>query len=168
MSKSKVAIRKRKGRGFDISVCGRGLELDLKAKLEEAAKTLALSMMGAKICNTLTLKVTVLSNEKGVNGAVYTHTHESTSNIRAFAITLTKGRGLLEMVKTLAHELRHVEQFRRARFQLRTWVSDRKVHARWNGVEMGPVDSIPYYTRPWEVEARAESNKVSSSWVASL
>ena len=151
-----TAKRTRKGRGFDVTVCGRLLCPAFKSRVEAKVREIATGLMGARLVNTLTIKVSVVSNAgDGARGAVWTMTHDGTRSHRAFPITIDRSLPWEQIVKTLAHELRHVEQFRRGRLQLRLWASDHKVHARWEGVELGPLDSLPYYTRPWEVEARA-------------
>jgi hypothetical protein len=159
------AKRTRKGRGFDVQVCGRLIEPEYKAKIEALARRIALRLMGARLCNTLTLKISIVHERPNYAGAVWTPTHQTTANLRAFAITLDRSRSLGETIDTLAHELQHVEQFRRGRYQLRKWASDGKVHARWEGAEMGPVDSIPYAIRPWEIEAFATGRRITAEFI---
>lgn len=160
--KATLAVRQRKGRGFDVSVCGRMISEDVKAKVEAATRRIGLAIMGAKLANTITIKVTLVRGLEGCNGDISTVNRTvSTTSMRAFPIRIQAGLPFEQMLKTLAHEIQHVEQIRRGRLQYRMWVSDRQLHVRWEGKEMGTFNSIPYYTRPWEVEARAAAEKFS-------
>lgn len=160
----KHAKRTRKGRGFDVNVCGRFLCPDLKAKTEAKTREIALELMGARICNTLTLKISLVAtvvNGEEYTGAVWTGCDGSKTDKTAYPIAIQRDRPWRETVRTLAHELCHVEQARRGRLQYRIWATDRQVHVRWDGVEVGSLRSIPYHTRPWEVEAREVGERFS-------
>jgi len=58
------------------------------------------------------------------------------------------------MLRTLAHEMVHVMQIATKKLQYRYWRSDRRLHFRWNGEEMGVLANFPYKNQPHEIEAR--------------
>ena len=73
-------------------------------------------------------------------------------NCRKYTITIQKGMGWGQTVKTLAHELTHVAQYVSGR--LRTRFVDGVWVEYWCGLDCGGSNAIPYEERPWEVEAR--------------
>jgi hypothetical protein len=125
--------------------------------LEAAIRFYASQLMTTRMSNTLTVRVEVratkLTDGNLATVAIATNGSRPT---KTFKIILDRERSLSDQVGDLAHEMAHVAQAATGRYQLRRWKSDLKVHARWEGKELGLLDDQPYWTRPWEVEARAK------------
>ena len=69
-----------------------------------------------------------------------------------------------EQINAMGHELVHVKQKATGRLQFRTWKTDGKLHVRWEGKDLGPVDDIRAENQPWEIEAQVESKKMMSAF----
>jgi hypothetical protein len=125
------------------------------AALESAARFFLRELMSARLANTLTIRIEVRATklDDGTLACAWLPTNGSAAS-KAFTVVLHRERCLRDQLEDLAHELVHVGQAASGRLQYRRWKSDGKVHARWEGTELGVVDALPYLTRPWEVEAR--------------
>lgn len=150
--------RTRRQKTLKLRVLGRLVSPNLKLMVEKLARDLIAELFSTRMANTLdiTIELRKTTLEKSHSGICHTANNGSQSS-RKFRIKLRSTRGLAEIGRTLAHELIHVEQFASKRLQLRPWKSDGRVHARWEGEELGVFADIPYATQPWEVEARTKS-----------
>jgi|TARA_R110000823_G_scaffold26572_1_gene77411 hypothetical protein len=123
--------------------------------LEEAVRFYARDLMSTRMANTLKIKVhvrkTVLKN--GTLGQVINNCKGSIKQ-NEYLITLDSKAFTADMLRTLAHEMIHVMQIATKKLQYRYWKSDKKLHFRWNGEEMGVLANFPYKNQPHEIEAR--------------
>lgn len=133
--------------------------------LTRAALQFLRARMSARLANTLSIRIEVRSTKlaAGTLAKVVLPTNGSAPS-RAFTITLDRDRALVDQITDLAHEIVHVEQAATGRYQTRRWKSDDQVHARWEGVDLGPLSKLDYWTRPWEVEARANEGKLAADF----
>lgn len=131
--------------------------------LDRAARFFLRERLSARMANRLSLRIEVRATKlaAGTMAKVLLPTNGSAAS-RDFTIVLDRDRSLVDQVADLAHEVVHIEQAASGRYQVRRWKSDRKVHARWEGVDLGPLDQIDYAARPWEVEARREGGPMSA------
>lgn len=135
--------------------------------LERACRAFLTARMSTRLANTLTIRIEVRSTKlKEDTLAVAKLPTNGSAVSKAFTVVLRRERPLSLQVCDLAHELIHVEQAATGRLQYRRWKSDGKVHARWEGADLGPVEGLAYATRPWEVEARSEETKMARTFFA--
>ena len=134
--------------------------------LEAAVRFYARHLLSTRMANTLDLRVEVRATTLNDGNLAQVSILTNGSNpTKAFKIILDRERSLVDQIGDLAHEMTHVAQAAMGRYQLRRWKSDLKLHARWEGVELGILADLPYWTRPWEVEARAkEAELVPLFW----
>ena len=129
--------------------------------LEEAVRFYARDLMSTRMANTLKIKVhvrkTVLKN--GTLGQVINNCKGSIKQ-NEYLITLDSKAFTADMLRTLAHEMIHVMQIATKKLQYRYWKSDKKLHFRWNGEEMGELSKFPYRDQPHEIEARGSQDKL--------
>ena len=124
-------------------------------RIEERARFFASILMSTRMSNTLHVRIEMRSTTLvDGNSAQVTHAANGSKASKHFVIKIDRDAPFNEQIGFLAHEMKHVEQVATGRYQTRVWASDRQMHARWNGTEMGTLSSLPYWTRPWEVEAR--------------
>lgn len=133
--------------------------------LEAAIRFYARNLMSVRMANTLSIRVEVRATklEDGNCATVFILTNGSKAT-KKFTIVLDRERSLTEQVGDLAHEMTHVAQAATGRYQLRRWKTDQKVHARWEGEELGLLEDLDYWTRPWEVEARAKETELAPAF----
>ena len=112
-------------------------------------------LMTTRMFNTLKIKVHVRKTvlKRGVSGAVINNCKGSIKQ-NEYLITLDYKAFTADMLRTLAHEMVHVMQIATKKLQYRYWKSDRRLHFRWNGEEMGVLANFPYKNQPHEIEAR--------------
>ena len=128
---------------------------DRATLLLEAVKYYAKNIMSVRMANTIKVKIHVRKTvcKKNTYGQVHSLLTGSKGQ-REFLIELNANVDIHQMLQTLAHEMIHVKQLATKQLQYRYWKSDKQLHARWEGQELGTVGSIPYSERPWEVDAR--------------
>ena len=121
----------------------------------EATQFFAKELMSVRMMNTIKIKIDVRKTTLGKNteGQVINKCMGSVKQ-KEFRITLNYNRFDTDILKTLAHEMIHIQQIVSGRLQYRYWKSDHQLHARWEGKELGVVSHINYNDRPWEIEAR--------------
>jgi hypothetical protein len=150
-----------------ITVLGRGISPDTKKMFEEATMYFASVLMSTRMVNTLNIRLelrkTTLAKEQA--GVAYRDTKGSFSQKKHQIVIRYKEGATTDMLTTLAHEMFHVKQFALNELQLRYWKTDRKLHARWKGAEMGAVDEISYIKRPWEIEAYANQDALYRKYI---
>eukprot|EP00918_Siedleckia_nematoides_P104680 GHVU01228499.1.p1 GENE.GHVU01228499.1~~GHVU01228499.1.p1 ORF type:complete len:181 (+),score=7.01 GHVU01228499.1:1196-1738(+) len=127
--------------------------------INRATRILLDALMSRKLQNTLNLKIhlrkTVL---KGTTVGAFVCILNGCKKQKEHKIVLDWDRGSRQLLTTLAHELIHVHQRVTGKLQWRVWKSDKQLHARWDGQEIGLVDAIDYRERPWEIEAYAKQD----------
>jgi len=135
-------------------------------RLKQAIQFMGREIMGARLWNTLAIRVELRATKlkKDTHGQVGFKRNGSKAQ-RKFTIVAQRDDDRRTQMKTLAHELVHVEQAARGRVQLRIWKTDGKVHARWEGKEIGILDEIKYADRPWEIEAYKLEKSLYLKWV---
>jgi len=123
--------------------------------LEKAVRFYATDLMSTRMANTLKIKVHVRKTvlKKGTLGQVINNCKGSIKQ-NEYLITLDYKAFTADMLRTLAHEMIHVMQIATKKLQYRYWKSDRRLHFRWNGEEMGVLANFPYRDQPHEIEAR--------------
>ena len=123
--------------------------------LERAARFFLSELMSTRLANTLAIRIEVRATklDDGTAACAFLPTNGSAAS-KEFTVVLHRERSLADQLADLAHELVHVQQAASGRLQYRKWKSDGKLHARWEGAELGVLAELPYLTRPWEVEAR--------------
>lgn len=128
--------------------------------LERETRRIVGAMMSTRLANTIrvTVKVRDRANRDlaGAHGcAVIANLASQKTKSKQYTIYLTKDRTQRSLLDTLAHELCHVHQMAQGR--VRTTRKGGAQFYAWRGADgarLYPMDS-DYYTRPWEVEARA-------------
>ena len=142
---------------INVSLPRNSYDHNLAEKLTSATKFILKELMSVKMANTLKIKIHVRKTTLGARtlGQVEHDTNGSKSQ-KTFLIELKDDQSDAEKICTLAHELVHVQQNVSKRLQYRFWSSDKKLHVRWEGKELGEPSQIPYRERPWEVEAFAK------------
>lgn len=142
---------------INVSLPRNSYDHNLAEKLTSATKFILKELMSVKMANTLKIKIHVRKTTLGARtlGQVEHDTNGSKSQ-KTFLIQLRDDQSDAEKICTLAHELVHVQQNVSKRLQYRFWSSDKKLHVRWEGKELGEPSQIPYRERPWEVEAFAK------------
>ena len=133
--------------------------------IEYACRWALAQLLSTRMANTLNIRIEIRSTKlkKGTLGLVRTASNGSKAT-KNFTIVLHRDHSLREQLETLFHEVAHVAQFAMGRLQQRHWKSDRKLHYRWEGQEMGAPEENPYWDRPWEVEARRVESELNAKW----
>jgi len=145
----------RKNKKFKVSLSMTRLTSDsyIEKRLIEATHFFGKELMSTRMLNTISIKLKVRKTTlKDFSGAVVSYCKGSQKQTE-YEILLDYNLSIKSLIEILAHEMQHVQQIVTGRLQYRVWKSDRKLHARWEGEELGTVNSIPYRQRPWEVEA---------------
>jgi hypothetical protein len=123
--------------------------------IEAKAREFAARLMSTRLCNTLSIRIEMRASKLAADMAgKCVHAPIGSQAVKTFTIVLDRDMTWSDQLSYLAHEMKHVEQVATGRLQMRFWKTDRQLHVRWNGAEMGPIAQLPYWTRPWEVEAR--------------
>ena len=125
--------------------------------IEEATRFFGKELMSTRMTNTLTIRVAMRVTgraKKTTRGHVHM-LHNGSSDQKVFNINIDRDMPLATQLQVLAHEMIHVQQIATKRFQSRRWKSDKKLHVRWEGKDIGEGWKIPYREQPWEVEAFA-------------
>lgn len=122
--------------------------------LDESIRFFAKQLMSTRLMNTLNIRVEIRATklDKDVLGACSAKSDGSLST-KDFKIEIQRDEHVRDQVRILAHEMVHVWQKASNTLQYRQWKSDNKIHARWNGNDVGLYNDIPYLERPWEKEA---------------
>lgn len=134
--------------------------------IAEAVEFFGKELMSTRMTNTLTIRVAMRVTgraKKTTQGHVHMLANGSTAQ-KVFNINIDRDLTLPEQLQVLAHEMIHVQQIATGRFQQRVWKSDRKLHVRWEGKDIGEGFKIPYRQQPWEVEAFANQKKLTSKF----
>jgi len=126
----------------------------LENLIKEATQFFAKELMTVRMMNTIKIKIDVRKTtlDKNTWGTVNSKCMGSQKQ-KQFRITLDYNRFTTDILRTLAHEMIHVEQIVSGRLQYRYWKSDHQLHARWEGEELGVKSHIAYDEQPWEIEA---------------
>ena len=138
-----------------VSLPRRSPNKGLEVALIKATRFFAKELMSTRMRNTLKIKIHVRKTvlETNTAGRVFHNTKGSRYSQKEFLIQLQDELTNPSQLEILAHEMVHIQQNVSKRLQYRTWASDRRLHVRWEGVELGVRDHIPYREQPWEVEA---------------
>ena len=122
----------------------------LENLIKEATQFFAKELMTVRMMNTIKIKIDVRKTtlDKNTWGQVINKCMGSVKQ-KEFRITLDYNRFDTDILRTLAHEMIHVEQIVSGRLQYRYWKSDHQLHARWEGKELGVKSHIPYEHQPW-------------------
>jgi hypothetical protein len=148
-----------------VQILQRGGNQEFNDVMKEAARFFASRLMSTRLANTLTVKIAfrVTGREVKASGHVMPSGAGSKGQ-RNFSINVMRDAELEKRLEVLAHEMVHVEQLASKRLQLRFWKTDSQCHVRWQGQECGVYSHIPYYSSPWEVEARAKASELMQKW----
>jgi len=132
----------------------RGGYKDNHQKYIEACAWMVDQLTSRRMRNTLQIRIELRATklDKGTNGEVFRDIDGSKST-KEFRIVLHRDKTFKMNLDTLAHEVIHIIQIVTKRYQIRYWKTDGKIHARWEGNDLGPKYEIPYRERPWEQEA---------------
>lgn len=126
------------------------------------------SLMSARMANGLQIILKMRAGlRKGTHGQVMMKCTGSKSQ-KVFVIEIQRDNPLRKQVETLMHELVHVQQRASGRYQMRWWKSDNKLHARWQGQDLGDKNKIPYRQRPWEIEAFEKQGPMARAYWAQV
>jgi len=123
--------------------------------IEDAVRFFAKELMSTRMTNTLTIRVAMRvtgRSKKTTRGHVHMLANGSVAQ-KVYNINIDRDMHLASQLQVLAHEMIHVQQIATGRFQQRVWKSDRKLHVRWEGKDIGEGFKIKYREQPWEVEA---------------
>ena len=101
---------------------------------------------------------------KGTHWGHVTFNGVTSKGVRKFDVKIQKNAPYSQVICTLAHELMHVWQFVTGRYVLQlegsVWT------ATWKGESLGEKKKINYWTRPWEIEARAHQERLRDAFFA--
>ena len=147
-----------------LSVHRRGGE-DRDATLEAHARKVLAKMVSTRLLNTLRITIKCRANINK-NNLGECHWRDLTKSLTAkskhYTIILRRDLPLAQMLRTLTHELKHVEQMARGRLTYRRtygtrglfWRPGAGAGVKYELDETGDV-ALPWALRPWEIEARA-------------
>ena len=138
-----------------VKILQKGGNRDNKLDIAQAVMFYAKELMSTRLMNTLTIRVALRvtgRSSKTTTGHVHMLNNGSAAQ-KVFNINIDRNATLVDQLQILAHEMIHVEQIARGRYQLRKWKSDGIYHARWEGKDLGNWHDIPYREQPWEIEA---------------
>ena len=135
-------------------------------KLLEGAHFFLGELMSSRLANLLEIRIEVRSSklENGTLACAWLPTNGSSAS-RSFTIVLHRERPLLHQLFDLAHELVHVAQAASGRLQYRRR-KDGKTYVRWEGEDLGALQEIPYWDRPWEEEAHRMEEELFRKFAA--
>lgn len=139
-----------------IVVLQRGGDRGHHETLARAAHFFLREQASARLVNTLSIRIELRASKlrDDVCGHVLLENTGSATQ-REFTIVVQRDHSIDQQLETIAHESVHVIQRATGRLQFRAWKTDSKVHARWDGADLGPREGIAYRSRPWEIEAFA-------------
>jgi hypothetical protein len=130
-----------------------GASNKLAEQLTEAARFYASVLLNPRTVKNITLDIEVSS---GLEDLGYCCNEDGTKNPRWFTISLRR-QELLEMEKTLAHEMVHLKQHAKNELRDITKIPAKgkiKKETLWMGVPWEPKKGEdPIYDSPWEVES---------------
>lgn len=136
-------------------------------KIVNAAEDMSSCLMSKRLTNTLKIRLEYRKDLKDkdatVAGFQLCQSKGSCFPKRHY-VKLKKTKDTRDFLNTLAHEMIHVQQRATGRLQKRLWSSDKKVHCRWEGKEVGVCTDIPYTERPWEIEAYKTADDIVSCY----
>lgn len=163
---ARTKTRRRKGLRVKVLQRGGVQDADL---VEKAVRFYAEALLSTKLANQLTIRVELRATKldpENLGTCQPLDDGPGNGNPREFRILLRRDYDRLKRLKTLAHEMAHVEQFARGRLRRRfartmgpggraTWVW------RWEGARYGPTETLPeWQERPWEQEAQRECSRL--------
>lgn len=131
-----------------------------------AVEYYAKKLMSTRMANSLNVTIQVRADMtvKGSSGGCLAQVNGSAST-KDFVIEISQHDPIDVQMESLAHEMVHAYQGSYGTLQYRQWKSDKKVHVRWNGQEMGLYDGIAYEDRPWEKEAYTLQHPLTASFL---
>ena len=137
------------------------------AKLRIATEAMVRAALGPRVVETIHLRVHLRATKlaPGTHAEVKILTNGSRPQ-RTFNVILQRDFDLQTQIEAMAHEVVHIAQVVEGRLQYRWWKTDGQMHARWEGQDLGPKRDLPYWTQPWEVEARAQEGALAQVGVA--
>ncbi len=153
---------------MEITVTGMVGKRKQKAQLIEAAEFFAAQLMDPRMVRNLTLDIEVYKN-LDVEGECVDE--DGTKNPRWFTIGL-KNQDIVDMIKTLAHEMVHVKQHAKNELQTGHAVfaarGGFRICSQWMGQIWKPKGKEDhYFDAPWEIEAYGREVGLYAKWVAS-
>lgn len=127
--------------------------------IERHVRSVLAQLVSARLLNTLRITVKVRTRLDGKAKGLCGWRDENkgaTARSKHYTITIQRDLGWLQLLCTLSHELRHVEQMARGRLAIRT----NRGELCWfwrpgaGQAQRFAVGSIAYGAQPWEIEAR--------------
>lgn len=146
-----------KRRELKVTVLRRGGQ-DRDAIVERIVRRVASEIMSTRLVNTLriTVECRATTLEANTHGTAKWTPVENVAS-KHYRIVVLRDADLDKLARTIAHEVRHVEQF--ARGHLRHGTMGGVAGRFWRHGEgratFHPYATTDYWTSPWEVEARA-------------
>jgi len=129
------------------------------ATLEAHARRVLTAMLSTRLLNTIrvTVKLRAGLSKDRIGECQWRNLGKSTAaRSKHYAIVIQRDMNLRQQLRTLTHELKHLEQMARGRLDART------VGGVWGwywrpgpGRAVRYETSVPWADRPWEIEARA-------------
>lgn len=152
-----------------VNLLQRGGDKSRHADLEESVRFYAEQLMTKRMMNTLNIRVEFRATklDSGAIGSCASEADGSKST-KDFTITILRDEPFQSQLSILAHEMIHVSQKAYGVLQNRIWKSDKQMHSRWNGVELGLRDELEYLERPWEIEAFGLQGDLSSAFLKNI
>ncbi len=152
-----------KQKGF-IKIFQKGGNKNGHAIIEEAARFMGLELMSSRMLNGLQIRIE-LRARKAANAGHCSVKCNGSDATKKFTIELSRDDHTATQLEVLAHEMIHVQQIATGRLQKRLWKSDKQLHVRWEGKELGLHKNIPYKTMPWEIEAYAGQKALKTKYI---
>lgn len=152
----------RSNRRLIVNVQRKPADPSMARKIERQVRKVLPEMLSTRLLNTIRvtvkLRATVLDDSTRGQCHWRDMTKGSTARSKHYTITIQRDLDWEQMRRTLTHELAHIEQMARGRLAIRqaygrSWWCWRPVGHTGAAIRH-PLDCA-YWTRPWEVEARA-------------
>lgn len=144
-------------RGLQVVIKRRG-GLDRDHLVDMIVRRVLGEIVSTRLANTLcvTVECRATKLDKTTDGLAY-YEPVKDSQMKKYRIVIQRDADLTELAKSVAHELRHIEQFarRRLRYGMKNGVTGTFWRAAKGKTIFFPNETFDYWTSPWEVEARA-------------
>lgn len=149
-------------RQLKVTVLQRGGHKGLNDIVEEMTRRIVARMFSTRMANTLRLRIELRAttiDSDAVGTAHFQKVYDAAR--KTYTIKLQRDRSVPRIIRTLAHELKHIEQYATGRLRhgrksgAKGWFYKPTREGRGEFFEYG---QLPWAERPWEKEAIAASD----------
>lgn len=131
--------------------------------IRKATQWMISYVMGDRLANNVSVDISFFSDMKlSSHGEMWWI--DTNSRPRYFEIVLNRNLSDRQLLKTLAHEVIHVNQY--VTGDLKDFVCVKSQHSKWKKryIKTDGVGRIPYRQLPWEIEAFRDQNALFTRW----